>query len=82
MVTGARLDFDGNRVLTRRELEVTVLASFGMTSARTAKVLGCATETVKFYRRQILLKTRAKNMTHAVATLMRQNDGQPFSQSQ
>jgi len=75
MVTWAHATDNNDRVLTRREAEVTILASFGLTAEKTAKVLGCAITTVRVHRRQVIRKTQAKNMTHAVATLMRQTDG-------
>jgi len=58
--------------LTDRELEILEVTATGLTSEETAKELFIAFQTVKTYKKRIILKLDAKNMVHAVAKAIRQ----------
>jgi DNA-binding CsgD family transcriptional regulator len=53
--------------LSRREVQVLLLAALGRTAQKTADRLGVSIETVKHQRKQAIAKLGARNMTNAVA---------------
>lgn len=62
-----RSTFEKHTTLTNRELEILELSSNGLTAPEIAKELYLAMDTVKGYRKRIILKLGAKNITHAVS---------------
>jgi DNA-binding CsgD family transcriptional regulator len=53
--------------LSEREREVLACAASGLTMEETAAELYLSLETVKGYRRRIIAKLKANNISHAVA---------------
>lgn len=53
--------------LTNRELEILQLCSDGLSAEEVAEELNLAGETIKGYKKRIILKMNARNTTHAVA---------------
>lgn len=57
----------GQRLLTRRELEIVQCTAHGLSAVETGKKLYVSHETIKSHRRRVIQKLQARNMTHAVA---------------
>ena len=60
-----------NNVLTLRETEILQLAANGNTTAKIATQVFLIVDTVEGYRKSIIRKMRAANITHAVADALR-----------
>jgi DNA-binding CsgD family transcriptional regulator len=66
----ARTDLElvvAGQPLSHREREVLTRAAAGMTVEETASELFLAIDTIKGYRRRVIAKLRANNISHAVA---------------
>ena len=62
---------EGRGFLTRRQVEILRLMANGYSGGETARLLGIASETVKFHKRSIYNELGADNGTHAVASALR-----------
>lgn len=59
--------------LSKRELEIIELLSYGCSDKDIAKELEISTRTVQTHVTRIVIKLNARNRTNAVATYLRQN---------
>lgn len=59
--------------LSKRELEIVELLSYGRSDKEIAKELEISARTVQTHVTRIVIKLNARNRTNAVATYLRQN---------